>query len=137
MTLPADAAAGDATLTGTTVYQVPGRGGLRQLTASTLVVAPAPPHGDIALSHHEWISATSGWINPTIDLSVGGWSPISLLGQVYPTGLGVASPSTVRYYVGGQCSRLTATVGIDDAVRSVAARLAGRRFSPDHEEPPR
>jgi len=31
----------------------------------------------------------------------------------------VASPSTVRYYVGGRCGPLTATVGIDDAVRNV------------------
>lgn len=119
VTLPAGAAAGAATLTASTVYQVPGRGGMRQVTASTLVVAPAPPHGEVVLSHHEWISATSGWMSPTVDLSVGGWSPISLLGQVYPTGLGVASPSTVRYYIGGECSRLTATVGIDDAVRNV------------------
>jgi alpha-galactosidase len=58
-------------------------------------------------------------MSPTVDRSVGGGSPISMLGQVYPTGLGVASPSTVRYYLGSQCSRLTATVGIDDAVRNV------------------
>jgi alpha-galactosidase len=119
VTLPAAAAPGAATLTATTSYDVIGKGRLRQETSTGVVVAPAPPHGNVVLSHHPWISATSGWMSPTVDRSVGGWSPISMLGQVYPTGLGVASPSTVRYYLGSQCSRLTATVGIDDAVRNV------------------
>lgn len=119
VTLPHTAAPGSSALTATTSYEVSGKKRLRQETASALVVAPASPDGDVALSHHQWISATSGWMSPTVDLSVGGWSPISMLGQVYPTGIGVASPSTVRYYLGDQCSRLTATVGIDDAVRNV------------------
>ncbi|MGK5740496.1 NPCBM/NEW2 domain-containing protein [Micromonospora sp. URMC 103] len=117
--LPPSATAGTATLTATTSYDVLGHGTVRQRTASTLVVAPTPPDGEAVLSHHAWISATSGWMSPTVDQSVGGGSPISMLGQVYATGLGVASPSTVRYYVGDRCSRLTAVVGIDDAVRNV------------------
>ncbi|MGW1541678.1 NPCBM/NEW2 domain-containing protein [Streptomyces sp. NPDC002309] len=120
VTLPATAEPGSSTsLTATTSYRVIGKKRLRQETAASVVVAPAPPDGDVALSHHKWISATSGWMSPTVDMSVGGWSPISMLGQVHPTGIGVASPSTVRYYVGDKCSRLTATVGIDDAVRNV------------------
>jgi alpha-galactosidase len=119
VTLPAAAAPGAATLTATTSYDVLGHGRLRQRTTSTLVVAPAPPDGEVVLSHHTWISATSGWMSPTVDRSVGGGSPISMLGQVYATGIGVASPSTVRYYVGDRCDRLTAVVGIDDAVRNV------------------
>ncbi|MEO3816332.1 NPCBM/NEW2 domain-containing protein [Plantactinospora sp. B24E8] len=119
VTLPADTTAGSATLTATTSYDVRGHGRQRQTSASAVVVAPTPPSGAAVLSHHTWISATSGWMSPTVDRSVGGGSPISLLGQVYPTGLGVASPSTVRYYLGDRCSRLTATVGIDDAVRNV------------------
>ncbi|MEV4201886.1 NPCBM/NEW2 domain-containing protein [Micromonospora globbae] len=119
VTLPAAAAPGAATLTATTSYDVLGYGRLRQRTTSALVVAPAPPDGEVVLSHHTWISATSGWMSPTVDRSVGGGSPISMLGQVYATGIGVASPSTVRYYVGDRCDRLTAVVGIDDAVRNV------------------
>jgi alpha-galactosidase len=34
---------------------------------------------------------------------------------VYPTGVGTASPSTIDYYTGGNCSSLSATVGIDDS----------------------
>ncbi|MFE9628346.1 NPCBM/NEW2 domain-containing protein [Streptomyces sp. NPDC006527] len=119
ITLPETAAPGTATLTATTSYEVTGKGRLRQETATALVVAPAPPHGDVVLSHHAWISATSGWMTPTIDRSVGGWTPISMLGQVHPTGIGVASPSTIRYYLGDRCTRLATTVGIDDAVRNV------------------
>ncbi|MEV6375746.1 NPCBM/NEW2 domain-containing protein [Micromonospora musae] len=119
VTLPATASPGTATLTATTSYDVLGHGRLRQRTAATLVVAPVPPDGEAVLSHHTWISATSGWMSPTVDQSVGGGSPIKMLGQVYPTGLGVASPSTVRYYVGDQCGRLAAVVGIDDAVNNV------------------
>ncbi|MEU9291912.1 NPCBM/NEW2 domain-containing protein [Streptomyces sp. NPDC048275] len=119
VTLPATAEPGSGALTATTSYEVTGKGRLRQETATSVVVAPAAPDGDVALSHHKWISATSGWMSPTVDQSVGGWSPISMLGEVYPTGIGVASPSAVRYYLGDRCSRLTATVGIDDAVRNV------------------
>ncbi|MDQ7906283.1 NPCBM/NEW2 domain-containing protein [Phytohabitans sp. ZYX-F-186] len=119
VTLPATTAPGTGTLTATTSYEVIGKGRQRQRTSTAVTIAPAPPDGATVLSHHEWISATSGWMSPTVDLSVGGGSPISLLGQVYPTGLGVASPSTVRYYLGGACARLAATAGIDDAVRNV------------------
>ena len=45
--------------------------------------------------------------------------PIKLVGTTYPTGIGVASPSLVRYYLGKACTRLTGTVGIDDAVSNV------------------
>ncbi|MFZ4152147.1 NPCBM/NEW2 domain-containing protein [Streptomyces pseudogriseolus] len=120
VTLPDGAAPGDAALTARTSYEVPGRGRLGLTTTAALRVAPeAPTGGDVTLSHHDWISATSGWMSPTVDRSVGGGSPISLLGQVHGTGLGVASPSTVRYYLGDNCTRLRTTVGIDDAVRNV------------------
>ncbi|MFD9005555.1 NPCBM/NEW2 domain-containing protein [Streptomyces sp. NPDC059582] len=119
VTLPGTAAPGNAQLAATTSYEVIGKGRLRQESSTPIVVAPAAPDGDVALSHHEWISATSGWMSPTVDQSVGGGSPISMLGQVHPTGIGVASPSTIRYYLGDRCSRLTATAGIDDAVRNV------------------
>jgi alpha-galactosidase len=128
VTLPATATVGEAKLTATTSYDAIGHGRLTQTTVSAVVVAPVPPDGEVALSHHAWISATSGWMSPTIDLSVGGWSPLSVLGQVYPTGIGVASPSTVRYYLGSRCSRLTAMVGIDDAVRNVGPEGATATF---------
>lgn len=98
--------------------------------ASTVTVAPAPPSGaDQPLSHHQWVSATSGWMTPAIDQSVGGGNPITIAGTTYPTGLGVASPSDIRYYVGGMCTRLTGTVGIDDVVNNVGPEGGTATFS--------
>ncbi|GAA1369823.1 NPCBM/NEW2 domain-containing protein [Catellatospora chokoriensis] len=128
VTLPATAAPGGGTLTATSSYDVLGHGRQQQVTGTPVVVAPAPPTGSVVLSHHTWISATSGWMSPTVDLSVGGWSPISMLGTVYPTGIGVATPSTIRYYVGGRCTGLTATIGLDDAVRNVGPEGATSTF---------
>jgi len=38
-----------------------------------------------------------------------------MLGKSYPKGIGTASPSTIDYYLGGNCANLSATVGIDDS----------------------
>ncbi|MEU8225596.1 NPCBM/NEW2 domain-containing protein [Kribbella sp. NPDC048915] len=120
VTLPAGAAPGSASLTATTTYEAIGHGAQQQVTVlSPVVVAPAPPSGTVPLSHHQWITATSGWMSPTIDESVGGGNPIKLTGTTYATGIGVASPSLVRYYLGKSCSRLTGVAGIDDVVSNV------------------
>lgn len=87
---------------------------------SRVTIAPgAPSGGDVVLSRHPWVSATSGWLTPTVDQSVGGGSPLTVAGTVHETGLGVASPSRVRYYLGAACSALTGSVGIDDVVGTV------------------
>lgn len=87
---------------------------------SRVTIAPAAPGGTaVALSRHPWVSASSGWMEPTVDQSVGGGSPLTVAGTVHPTGIGVASPSQVRYYLGGACTRLTGGVGIDDVVGNV------------------
>jgi alpha-galactosidase len=117
--LPPGAAPGSASLTATTTYHTVWYGLQTQTTVSPVLVAPEPPSGSVPLSHHQWITATSGWMSPTIDESVGGGNPIKLTGTTYPTGIGVASPSLIRYYLGKACSRLTGTVGIDDVVSNV------------------
>jgi alpha-galactosidase len=86
---------------------------------TVITIAPPVPHGSTALSHQPWVSGTSGWMQPTIDQSVGGGSAIQIAGITYPTGIGVASPSAIRYYVGGACTSLTGVAGIDDAVKNV------------------
>jgi alpha-galactosidase len=118
--LPAGAAPGIASVTAQTAYQTVLYGVQEQTTVlSSIVIAPAAPSGTVPLSHHPWITATSGWMSPTIDESVGGGNPIKLTGTTYPTGIGVASPSLIRYYIGKACSRLSGTVGIDDVVANV------------------
>lgn len=82
-----------------------------------VVVAPAPPEGTADLAHHPWVSGVSGWMEPTIDRSVGGWSPLIIDGVTYATGIGVASVSDIRWYLGGSCSSLSGAAGIDDAVQ--------------------
>ncbi|MFI5697043.1 NPCBM/NEW2 domain-containing protein [Kribbella sp. NPDC051586] len=118
--LPAGATPGTASVTAQAAYHTVLYGVQKQTTMlSPIVIAPTPPSGTVPLSHHDWITATSGWMSPTIDESVGGGNPIKLTGTTYPTGIGVASPSLIRYYVGKACSRLTGTVGIDDVVSNV------------------
>lgn len=87
---------------------------------SRVTVAPGAPSGsDVVLSRHPWVSATSGWLTPTVDQSVGGGSPLTVAGVVHETGIGVASPSHVRYYLGAACTALSGSVGIDDVVGTV------------------
>lgn len=82
----------------------------------SVVVAPRAPTGTANLAHHPWVSGTSGWMQPTIDRSVGGWTPLIINGVTYTTGIGVASVSEMRWFLGGACTSLTGGAGIDDAV---------------------
>jgi alpha-galactosidase len=97
---------------------------------ATVTIAPAPPSGPtVPLSHQPWVSATSGWMTPAVDQSVGGGNPIRVAGTTYAAGLGVASPSDIRYYLGGACTRLTGVVGIDDVVDNVGPEGGTATFS--------
>ena len=101
-----------------------------QSPALRVTVAPPPPTGSgFALSHQPWISATSGWMTPAVDQSVGGGNPIKVAGTIYATGLGVASPSDITYYLGGACTTLTGVVGIDDVVNNVGPEGGTSTFS--------
>lgn len=118
LTPPAGTLPGRYTLRATVSYEAQ-PGGRQQRTTETQVRVPnAPPGGTVPLSDHGWLTATSGWQVPAIDASVGG-GPIQMQGTRYEKGIGVASPSDVDFYLGGNCTRLTATVGIDDAVNNV------------------
>ncbi|MGO4594988.1 NPCBM/NEW2 domain-containing protein [Leifsonia sp. 2TAF2] len=130
VTVPASAATGSSAI-GASVRFTGLRGQVTVASpASTVTVAPAPPSGaDQPLSHQPWISATSGWMTPAVDESVGGGNPIRVAGTTYATGLGVASPSDIRYYIGGVCSRLTGSVGIDDVVNNVGPDGGTATFS--------
>lgn len=114
LTVPADATIGthSVKLQATTAGQPIG-----DPLSVNVQVAPAAPDGTVNLAHHPWISATSGWMSPTIDASVGGWSPLIVSGVTYPTGIGIASPSTIRWYLGGECTSLSGLAAIDDAVK--------------------
>ncbi|HEY2674405.1 MAG TPA: NPCBM/NEW2 domain-containing protein [Rugosimonospora sp.] len=118
VTVPAGTLPGTYPLTVTADYRWGGRHDA-QRTGQVLVQVPStPPGGSGYLSDQPWLDASSGWQVAAPDTSVGG-NPITLGGTGYPKGLGVASPSTVDYYLGGNCTALSGTAGIDDAVNGV------------------
>jgi hypothetical protein len=49
--------------------------------------------------------------------------------KIATQGLGVASPSSVNFYLGGNCTALTGTVGIDDAVNNVGPQGGTASFT--------
>ena len=82
-------------------------------------VPPAPPAGSDPVSDLQFLTATNGWGPVERDTSVGGQAagdggPITIAGTTYAKGLGTNSVSEVEIYLGGQCSRFTAQVGVDD-----------------------
>jgi alpha-galactosidase len=133
ITVPADATADRHETTAAVTYRpVTLSAGKTTVSSAPLIVtvAPAPPTGtDLALSHHPWVEGTSGWMEPTIDQSVGGGNPITVAGTVYGTGIGVASPSDIRYFLGGACTTLTGVAGIDDVVNNVGPEGGTATFS--------
>jgi beta-galactosidase GanA len=80
---------------------------------------PSPPTGDVYVSDLPFFSATNGWGPVERDTSngeqaAGDGKPITLNGVVYQKGLGTNAVSDVAVYLGGNCTRFTATVGVDD-----------------------
>jgi alpha-galactosidase len=117
VTVPKGTMPGPDQLTATASYSWCSDSGLKTLSASgagAVQVPPAPPSGTVPLSHHAWLDAASGYLVPRVDRDAGG-GPLVMHGVTYPTGVGTASPSTIDYYTGGNCTTLTATVGIDDS----------------------
>lgn len=96
--------------------------------AEALTIPYSPPTGTVYLSSQPWLDASSGWQYVTRDYSVSYGGQLTLQGQVYQKGLGVASPSRVDFFLGGQCQRLTATVGIDDIVNQVSSQGGTAEF---------
>jgi beta-galactosidase GanA len=82
-------------------------------------IPPPPPAGTSQVSDLPFLSATNGWGPVERDQSVGNTAandgtPLKIAGTTYAKGLGTNSPSDVLVYLAGQCSRFTATVGVDN-----------------------
>ena len=82
-------------------------------------VPPAPPAGSDAVSDLPFLAASNGWGPVERDSSVGEQAagdghPITIAGVTYAKGFGTNSPSDVQVYLGGRCTRFTASVGVDD-----------------------
>ncbi|WP_405867514.1 beta-galactosidase [Streptomyces sp. NBC_01515] len=106
-------------LTATVRYRQNGR---QAVSADERIVGgipPAPPAGKSDVSALPFLSSTNGWGPVERDTSVGEQAagdgrPITIAGVGYAKGLGTNSVSDVQLYLAGQCSRLTASVGVDD-----------------------
>jgi len=82
----------------------------------------ARPAGRWNLSHVVELSSSNGWGPFETDRSngdqpIGDGRALTLHGVKFTNGLGAHGPSEIAYYLGGSCSTLTATVGIDDEVQ--------------------
>lgn len=86
--------------------------------ATTTLVEPVPA-GTHNVSDLAWISATNGWgpverNTSNGEASGGDGGTISIASATYAKGLGVHATSVVTYFLGSDCSRVSALVGIDD-----------------------
>jgi hypothetical protein len=91
---------------------------LRQGAQVKVTNPPVPPSGDNDVSALDFLASTNGWGPVERNHSVGGpnpddGGPLTLNGTTYPKGLGTNSVSDVTIYLGGTCSKFTATVGND------------------------
>ena len=82
---------------------------------------PVVPRGTVAVSTLPFLSSTNGWGPVERDTSngeqaAGDGRTITIAGTTYPKGLGTNAVSDVEVNLGGNCSRFTATVGVDDEV---------------------
>jgi beta-galactosidase GanA len=96
-----------------------GRTGTASDERTVGAIPAAPPAGQDQVSDLSFLSSSNGWGPVERDQSVGGTAagdgtPLTLGGTVYAKGLGTNSPSDVAVYLAGQCSRFTATVGVDN-----------------------
>jgi glucose/arabinose dehydrogenase len=74
---------------------------------------PPPTPGTHYLSDLSWTSQINTNTPVVLDLSRDG-NPLTLNGTTFPKGIGTHAISELTYYLGGACSRFTASVGIDD-----------------------
>ena len=106
-----------AVLTARATYQQANRPDTAD-AAATVRVPPPPPTGTVYVSDIPFTS-TNGWGPVERDTSngenqAGDGRTITLNGTTYAKGLGVHAIGDVSVYLGGNCTRFAAVVGVDD-----------------------
>jgi alpha-galactosidase len=120
VTVPATAAAGRFPVNASFTFHSPHENNpvTRQYAAEALVPGAAPK-GELFVSDLKWLRSTNGHGPVEIDTTNGeakqdDGGPIKIRGQVFAKGLGTHAPAHVEYYTSGACSKVTATIGIQD-----------------------
>ncbi|QUI30448.1 NPCBM/NEW2 domain-containing protein [Streptomyces alfalfae] len=119
VTAPSGTTSGTYDLTLKTTYRSPQGTRADSVLPLTATVVVAPPAGDSVLGDLPWVSATNGWGPVERNTSngenaAGDGNPLTIGGKTYAKGLGVHAPSSVEYYAGAACEKVTASVGVDD-----------------------
>ncbi|MDG4863850.1 NPCBM/NEW2 domain-containing protein [Streptomyces sp. T-3] len=119
LTAPTGTPTGAYALTLKANYRSPAGTRVESTLPLTAHVVVAPPSGVSQLSELPWLSATNGWgpvekNTSNGESAAGDGKPITINGTVFAKGLGVHADSTVEFYAGTRCSKVTAQVGVDD-----------------------
>jgi len=119
LTAPAGEQPAAAVLDAVATYRVRGHAD-RATGTGTVGVPTPPPTGDNWVSDLPFV-ATNGWGPVERDMSngealAGDGRPITIAGTRYAKGLGVHPAGDVTLNLAGNCTRFTATVGVDDEV---------------------
>jgi alpha-galactosidase len=117
--VPPGTAAGSYTVTGTADYTWSTVNAGSQSGQSGFQVV-VPPAGTEYLDQLSWLSAASSFHSPIVDKNYYG-GLLTIHGVVYPNGLWANSIATIYYYLGGNCTRFTADLGLDDSDRAAGA----------------
>jgi alpha-galactosidase len=119
VTVPPGTAAGTYTLTVTANYDW-GAGRSASDTADTTVQVAVPPTGSPTLDGLPLLSSELDFGHIGINENYYG-GPLSIHGVVYSHGLWVNSVATLYYYLGGNCSNFSASLGLDDSDKGTGA----------------
>jgi alpha-galactosidase len=119
VTVPPGTPAGTYTLTGTASFTWGGTNNASSSAQASIQVAVAPA-GTPYLDQLSWLSAQNGFGPIGIDKNYYG-GPLTIHGVVYPHGLWVNSVATLYYYLGGNCTQFTASLGLDDSDKGTGA----------------
>jgi hypothetical protein len=116
---PADAEPGSSELVGRATFAVLGQSHTAEDSDAT-AIPPSPPSGTVYLSDQEWLEATNGYDTIKRDTNFFG-QPLTIEGEVFEHGFWTNAPSSMSFYLGENCSRFTAAVGIDDSMEAYGA----------------
>ncbi|MFL4946080.1 NPCBM/NEW2 domain-containing protein [Streptomyces sp. MMS24-I31] len=123
-----------STTTGAISASVPAHGTVMyRVTPGTPV---PPPTGVDQLGDLPWTSAVNGWGPVERNLSngeqaAGDGHTLTINGTTYAKGLGTHAASDIAYYLGGTCSRLTVSAGVDDEAGGTKGSVVFRVYRDD------